>query len=64
MMRASAQGSESQRRRDADKYAGGDTAEHKYRKIKEYAKVLDEGRGNKELAQVVQNACGHADTGH
>ena len=50
MMMISAKRTQRQSRRYADEYSGGDAAEHKDRKIEEYAKVLDEGRSNKELA--------------
>lgn len=59
-----AQGSERKSRHNADQYAGSDAAEQQDREIEEYAEVLDEGRGHQELSQIVQDSCGHADTGH
>ncbi len=60
----SAQRLKSQRRRDADQYAGSDAAEQQNREIKEYAQILDQSGCNKQLPQIVQDSRSHAYTGH
>ena len=44
--------------------ACGDAAEHKNRKIEEYAEILDQGGSHQQLAQIVQDSRSHAYTGH
>ena len=60
----SAQGSKHKSGSYTDENAGGDPAEHKDRKIEEYAEILDKGGSHEKLAQIVQDSRSHAYTGH